>query len=353
MEQRQIQWANQILYAGIDVHKNKWVITVRTFDVVLKTFVTNADKQVLLKSFQHLWPGAKLRAVYEAGCFGYHLADFLNTNGIETIIVAPHTIPVAPGQFVKTDIIDSRKLAHELAKGSLKGIYCRPQEDLFDRGVVRKRRQLVKQRSQLINQIKADLTFYGIDGEAFMKKYWSKGNLAELKQLSIGTEPYRQVFKLVIEEFEYIRNHVKSVDKILLQLISTDKYSHSMKLLLAIPGIGRLTAITLLVELGSIKRFSSAEKFASYLGLTPSEYSSGDAIRKGHLTGMGNSALRALLIESSWTAIKKDPALLEKFQRLCVGKSKTQAIVAVARSLANRIRRILLHEEPYAVGVVG
>ncbi len=67
---------------------------------------------------------------------------------------------------------------------------------------------------------------------------------------------------------------------------------------------------------------------------------------------MGNSALRALLIESSWTTIKKDPALLEKFQRLCVGKSKTQAIIAVARSLANRIRRILLHEEPYAIGVV-
>jgi transposase len=68
---------------------------------------------------------------------------------------------------------------------------------------------------------------------------------------------------------------------------------------------------------------------------------------------MGHSALRALIVEASWTAIKKDPALLEKFQRLCVGKSKTQSIVAVAKSLANRIRRILLYEEPYAIGVVG
>jgi len=104
----------------------------------LKTFVTEASKEILLKSFRHLYSGAKIEAVYEAGCFGYHLADFLNANDIKTIIVAPHTIPIAPGQFVKTDTIDSRKLAAELAKGNLSGIYLRPREDLFDRGLLSK-----------------------------------------------------------------------------------------------------------------------------------------------------------------------------------------------------------------------
>jgi len=157
---------------------------------------------------------------------------------------------------------------------------------------------------------------------------------------------------MVIEEYEFIRNQVKAIDKILLDMIVSEKYKRPMELLLAIPGVGRLTAITLLVELGNIRRFSSAEKFASYLGLTPAEYSSGDAIRKGSLTGMGHPILRALIVESAWTAIKKDPVLLQKFQRLCIGKSKCQAIVAVAKSLANRIRRVLLFHEPYAVGVV-
>lgn len=351
MERQADHWKSQTLYAGIDLHRNKWVITVRTIDVVLKTFVTNADKEILLKSFQHHWPGAKIKAVYEAGCFGYHLADFLNDNGVETIIVAPHTIPMAPGQFVKTDIIDSRKLAFELAKGSLKGIYLRSTDDLFDRSVVRKRQQLIKRRVQIHNQIKGDLKFYGIDGESFLTKYWSRRTLADLKRLSVGTEPFRAVFKMFVEEYEFIRTQVRAIDKILLGMIGSDKYKRPMETLLTIPGIGRLTAITLLVELGDIKRFSSAEKFASYLGLTPAEYSSGDAIRKGSLTGMGHRRLRALLVESAWTAIKKDPVLLEKFQRLSVGKSRTQAIVAVAKSLANRVRRVLLYQEPYVIGV--
>lgn len=141
MNRARQDWTGQILYASIDVHKAKWVVTVRTREVQLKTFVTEADKEILLKSFRHLYSGAAIEAVYEAGCFGYHLADFLNANGIKTIIVAPHTIPVAPSQFVKTDIIDSRKLAAELARGNLSGIYLRPREDLFDRGLLRKRAQ--------------------------------------------------------------------------------------------------------------------------------------------------------------------------------------------------------------------
>jgi transposase len=352
MENQITQWEEQTLYAGIDLHKTKWVVTVRTTTVVLKTFVTNPDKEVLLKTFLHLYPGAKIRAVYEAGCFGYHLAEFLNTHSIETIIVAPHTIPVAPGQFVKTDIIDSRKLAFELAKGSITGIYCRSQVELLNRGVIRKRQQLVKRRTQLGNQIKGDLKFYGIEGASFAKSYWSKKALAALKSLDFGSEPFCQAFRLAVEDYEYTTKQIKAINTILLQLISSEKYQKSMELLLSIPGVGRLTAITILVEIGDIRRFTSAERFASYLGLTPSEHSSGDAIRKGSLTGMGHSSLRALLIEVSWQAIKKDPVLLIKFQRVSVGKSKTQAIVAVAKSLANRVRHVLLNQERYVIGVV-
>jgi transposase len=351
MEQQPEHWSHQTLYAGIDLHRNKWVNTVRTTEVVLKTFVTSPDKEVLLRTFEHHWPGATIKAVYEAGCFGFHLADFLNAHGVETIIVAPHMIPKAPGHFVKTDIIDSRRLAQELAKGSLRGIYLRTPEELFDRNIVRKRRQLVKRRVQIQNQIKGDLKFFGIDSPSFANPYWSARTLSELKRLSVGGQPFRDVFTMVIEEFEFIRKRIKSIDKVLLGLIQSERYKRPMELLLAIPGIGRLTAITLLVELGDIRRFSSAEKFASYLGLTPSEYSSGDAIHKGSLTGMGHAVLRSLLVESAWVAIKKDPALLEKFQRLCVGKSRCQAIVAVARSLANRIRRVLVHQEPYVCAV--
>ena len=102
METKQINWDNFQLYAGIDLHKNKWVITVKTKESYLTTFVIPPSEEILLKTFQHKWAGAKIKAVYEAGCFGYTIAEYLNTNGIETIIVAPHKIPTAAGNFVKT-----------------------------------------------------------------------------------------------------------------------------------------------------------------------------------------------------------------------------------------------------------
>lgn len=344
-------WTGQTLYCGIDVHKAKWVVTVRTREVQLKTFVTEASKEILLKSFRHLYSGAKIEAVYEAGCFGYHLADFLNANDIKTIIVAPHTIPTAPGQFVKTDTIDSRKLAAELAKGNLSGIYLRPREDLFDRGLLRKRAQLVKRRVQLQHQIASELRFYGLESQITIRASWSRRLLADLKALTFPNEYYREAFQMLVADFEMIKGQIRQLDRLLITVAESDKYRDRVKLLRTIPGFGLLSALTFVVEIGDIKRFSSAEKFASYLGLTPSEYSSGEQIHRGSLTGMGHSSLRALLVQTAWRSIKKDPVLLMKFQRLCGGKSKCRAIIPVAKSLANRLRRILLSNEPYVIGV--
>jgi len=352
MPEKLIDWTGQMLYAGIDLHKSKWVITVRTLDTILKTFVCPPEKEVLLKSFQHQWPGAKIEAVYEAGCFGYTIAEYLNVNGVKTIITAPHNIPVAPGKFVKTDTIDSRKLAFELAKGSLTGIYQRNVDELYDRSLVRKRQQLVKRRVQIHNQIKGDLLFYGMTSVALNKKYWSKKTLADLKKINEGPISFRAAFKLVVEEYEFVRAQIRDIEALLTEIMASEKYQPKIERLCTIPGIGRLTAVTILLEIGDINRFASTEKFASYLGLTPSEYSSGETTRIGSLTGMGNSALRRLIVEATWVAIKTDPVLLSKYQRMSVGKPKCKAIVAVAKNLANRIRRVLKYDEPYVIGVV-
>lgn len=347
------QWGNQRLYAGLDIHSTKWVVTVRTQELQLKTFVVPPGKEVLLRTFRHLWPGAQIDAVYEAGCFGYHLADFLNAHGIKTIIVAPHTIPVPPGQFVKTDVIDSKKLALELSRGTLRGIYQRLPQDLYDRSLLRRRHRLVKRRIQVQHQLKADLRFFGIDSPDSMTPYWSKKCLADLKQLPFPSETFAQAFRLGVAEFEAIRQQIRSLDELLIAMSESDRFREPIVLLRSVPGVGRLAALTILLELGDIHRFRSADKFASYLGLTPSEYSSGEKTRRGSLTGMGNKSLRALLVQSAWAAIKKDPALLEKFQRISVGKSKCLAIVAVAKSLSARIRKVMMSKEPYVIGVAG
>ena len=146
----------------------------------------------------------------------------------------------------------------------------------------------------------------------------------------------------------------------IIELSKTERFQKLVTLLCTVPGIATLTAMVLILELVEIKRFSNADKLSSYLGLTPSEHSSGEKVRRGHLTGMGNSKLRNILIsarggsfgEASWVAIRKDLALLEKFNRVRRGKSKTRAIVSVAKSMSARIRRVWLTGEPYVLGVV-
>lgn len=215
---------------------------------------------------------------------------------------------------------------------------------------------MVKRRVQIQLQIKADLAFYGIEIKMTKSGYWSKRYIAQLKQIGkeCTHEYYGTVFRMMIEEYEQLRVRIREVTKLIIQLSNTDKYRDRVALLRRIPGISVLSAMILLTEIGNIGRFPSEEKFVSYIGFTPSEYSSGEKVRKGSLMGMGNGTLRKMFIEIAWIAIRQlaDPALLEKFDRVRKGKSKTKAIVAVARSMANRVRRVVMTGEPYVIGVV-
>lgn len=118
------------------------------------------------------------------------------------------------------------------------------------------------------------------------------------------------------------------------------------------PSIGMLTAIRLALEWGDMSRFRRKDEFASFLGLVPSDYSSGDRKHRGHITKQGNRSVRGLLTESSWVAIRYDPVMLDKFRRVLRNcGSENKAIVAVARKLALRLRMVLLSGEPYLLGV--
>ena len=213
---------------------------------------------------------------------------------------------------------------------------------------------MVKRRIQIQLQIKADLAFYGIEVETTKSGHWSRCYVAQLKAVAkrCSHQYYGTAFMMLIEEYELFRDRIKTAMKLVTSLSRTDRYKNEVVLLKQVPGISILSAMILLTEIGDIGRFFSQEKFASYLGLVPSEYSSGDKVRKGSLTGMGHSILRRLFIEIAWVSIRRDPALLEKFDRVRQGKSKTKAIVAVAKSMANRVRRILMTGEPYVIGVV-
>jgi transposase len=141
------------------------------------------------------------------------------------------------------------------------------------------------------------------------------------------------------------------------ELAKSERYKKTVDLLHTAPGIGKLTAIRLALEWGDVSRFKRKEEFAAFLGLIPSDYSTADNEHLGHITKQGNRQVRAWLIECAWIAIRHDPVLLEKFNRVAQDaqgkmKYKKMAIVAVARKLAMRLRGILLSGEPYQVGLI-
>ena len=352
MEARQIEWDGIQLYAGLDLHKNKWTITVRTKTKHLITFTAPPIKEKLVETFFKKWPKAKIKAVYEAGCFGYHLSDYLNSVGIETIIVAPHRIPTEKGNFVKTDKIDSKKLANELSKDSLETIHLRSKVEIYERNLIRKRKQLVMRRRKILVRLKADIVFFNVQIMVTIKEYLSQKVIKVLRKLKYDDEFLSFSINQYLDEYETLKTNIEIIDNQIENLLNSKKHKRNYELLRSVPGIGKVTAGAILLEIGDINRFSNKEKFVSYLGLTPSEYSSGDKIRKGSISGMGHSYLRSLLVECAWLSIKKDPVLLKKFYHLSEKRGKLVAIVAIARKLAARIHYVLKTSQPYMVGVV-
>jgi transposase len=133
-----------------------------------------------------------------------------------------------------------------------------------------------------------------------------------------------------------------------------ERYRKAFEIARSLPGIGWFTAIRLVLELGEdLSHFTSGKKIASFIGLTSSEYSTGETEHRGRITGMGSGFLRSTLIENSWIAIRKDPVLLDKFTRIWHGSgSKKKAIVAVARMLIVRLRACIISGTAYAIGTV-
>ena len=155
----------------------------------------------------------------------------------------------------------------------------------------------------------------------------------------------------LLRDYLRLREDLREVTQFLHKLSKSPDYEKNYKCLSSAPGVGLITGMTLLLEICDFSRFRTGEQFASYLGMTPSQYSSGEHVRLGHITHQGNAYIRRVLVESAWTAIRHDPHLLEKYDRIrSRGENGKKAIVAVARSFAIRLRRGLLDGTGYVIG---
>lgn len=342
------------LYIGIDVHLRSWMITILSKHLFIKRFSQEPDASRLIKFLETHYPGTKIKCVYESGYFGFWLSRSLTQAGIDCIVVNPADIPIThKHKDQKTDKIDSKVLAELLRAGLLKGVYIPSQEVHEDRNLLRVRSQLVRSQTAIKSRIKAYLAFYGIKiPEEHLSRYWNKNYVAYLKTIEFTRESGKEAFKALLRHLDYLRKDILDITKSIRKLGRSVEYEQRVKKLMSIPGIGMISAITLLTEASNIQRFSNAEKFRGYLGLIPHEHSSGETINKSRISKRGNNQLKVIFIESAWVAVRIDPALTLAFETLIKRMTKARAIIRIAVKLANRARHILLTNETYEFSVV-
>jgi transposase len=337
------------VYVGIDVHKDNWHVTIRGEGEEILN-VNMSSNYHALKKLLGRFQDCRIRVSYEAGPCGFWLYDRLTADGIDTIVAPPSLIPTESGNRVKTDKRDSRKLAWLLESNMLKRIYVLTEEERAHRELVRTRRQLVEHQCDVARQIKSKLLFYGVKSAFSGRSKWTKSYLTWLKGSIFKEEILNKSVKRLLELYEYLGEQIKEISKEAIALSRSEKYLSRVNLLRSVPGIGILSAMEILVELQDVERFNSARQIASYIGLTPSEYSTGQHIRQGGITRCGNKRVRTILVESSWILIGKDPYMQMKYRRLKNAKGGKRAIIAIARNLIIRLRKMLLTNEPYRIG---
>ena len=343
------------IFVGLEDSKKSWKLCVRNSKMIVNETSMPAKYETLRQYFKNKFPSCKIHVIYEAGFKGFNLYDYLVADGCNCVVTPPHTVTEEKCSRLKNDRIDCRRLAMVLENNDYKECFVHSRKFREDRQVSRLYGQVQKDIVRICNRIRRSLEFHGID-ENLPPGKWSQRRYrmveCMLDELDI-TGSLRFSLETQFEDLHYLRSRKKKVLQQLQLLAQHEHYQQAVDVLQSAPGIGLLTAIRLALEWGDVSRFRRKEEFASFTGLIPSDYSSGDNDHKGHITKQGNRNVRSWLIESSWIAIRKDPALLEKYQIVAHNSgSKKKAIVAVARKFSIRLRALLLRKEKYVIGTM-
>lgn len=348
-ETKYLNFVNQHIYVGIDVHEKRWVVSMVVGDTLFGPISQDPDVKILANYLRRNFPGGIYHCVYEAGFSGFWIHDSIKENGLDCIVINPADVPTTHKEKdQKTDKRDSRKLAKGLMHDQLAGIYVHDKQTYEERSMIRTRESLIKEQTRCKNRIKGLLKFFGIKvTDEDIKSNWSNKFIIYLENLETEFSWAKISLSTYIEQLRYYRKLICEITKQIRKLSRSERHSEKVNLLMSIPGIGLLSAMIIQTELGDIQRFKNIDKLCSYIGLIPSEHSSGEKENRNHMTRRGKSILKRVIVECSWIAIGKDPGLLMSFNKLSRRMKKTRAIITIARKMAARIMNILKNKEPY------
>jgi transposase len=358
MEQQisQSAFAGKSIYVGIDVHAKDFKVSVMTENILFKTFSSPPKADKVFQFLVHNFPGADYYSAYEAGFSGFDLHRKLTKLGVNSIVVNPADIPTTNKERCqKEDKRDSRKLAQGLRAGQLHGVYVPLEKTQHDRSFLRVRESVVKDLTRIKNRIKSMLYFHGIDYPAgFEQKgsHWSKRFISALENIRFEHESGQSSLRVYLDIVKQQRMMLLRINRQIRELSTTPAYKENVSLLISIPGIGVVTAMTLLTELEDLNRFKDFASICSFVGLIPSTHSSGDSPIDTGITSRKNPRLRGILVESAWVAIRYDPALLLAYENLTKRMKGNKAIIRIAKKLLNRIVFVLRNKQMYQKGVI-
>jgi len=341
------------VFIGLDVDKKSMAVTSFNHKEQLNSVKMPNNAEKLINYTRKRYAGKKVAFAYEVGPTGYGLYDELNKSGYECLVVNPSSVPIASGRKVKTNRLDSIQIAKGLRGGELKSVRV-PETKYRDlRHLIQLYDTVVKGSRANKCRIKALLLMEGISYPGAIGSDWSNNTIEELGKIDCR-EMVRIKLDLLLEDLKFQIEKKKKINLEIRRYCETDKdLSESVEYLISIPGIGRTIAVHLLAKTGDWRNLKNVRELGSFIGLTPSERSTGEDINKGRITHAGDARLRNMLVEGAWTAIRKDPELTEFYNRIYkrhpIKVAARKAIIAVARKMTGRIYRVLKDRRKYVV----
>lgn len=347
-------------FIGLDVHKNP--ISVATAnaaggDPIFLGDITNTP-DAITKLVKKLGKPETLCFCYEAGPCGYEIYRQLTKLGASCFVVAPSLVPTKPGDRIKNDRRDAKKLARLLRSGDLTPVYVPTRQQEAMRDILRHRQFAVKDHTRKRNQLSMFLLRNNLRPPEGVNP-WTKKHRLWLESIKFEERAQQICLTEHLHAIDEAKARVERLEKEIVLIANTTIDANLLQALQALRGVGLITAATLIAEIGDFTRFDNPEKLMSYAGIVPGEYSSGQTRRQGRITKTGNSQLRFVLVESSWSyrfqprigatlkkrqaglseevkaiAWKSQHRLHHKYRLLMAkGKPKQKVVVGVAREL--------------------
>ena len=328
-------------WIGLDVHAStiaigRWSCGEKQPEV---TQIPNEPK-VIRRVFRKLARDGELRVCYEAGPCGYELYRQLQELGIDCKVVAPSLIPRRPGDRVKTDRRDAAKLAKLFRSGELTFVRVPERSQEGVRNLLRARDDARRDRMAARHRLSKFLLRFGLRftaGTNWTLRFW---RWVEAQEIPLETD--RFVFERYIDQVRYLDGRIEEFDREIERIAHTDDFRDAVGVLTCLRGIHVLSAMIILSELYDLRRFESPRQLMAFIGLVPSERSSGSSVRRGGITKTGNNHVRRILVEAAWVYGRSASITSVQRRQLIEQPPRVGEIVRSAnRRLTGRFRRLV------------